>query len=335
MKRKIALIVSVGGAFFLLFLLLRTVSSLDRTRIFRLADWHLAVLAFFLYGCVNIVRGYRFYVLLDGRAPFRELVGVAFVHNFLTNLLPFRSGELSYPYLLRKRGLQTLGEAAGSLVVSRLFDIFVFVILFFGSWVALGLPRIWAGGGTALIWVFGGIILFVVSFFIFFAERLVSFLLRLLSVIRLERFHFFREIVTHARDVGDVFKRMKRGQVFLWVLAVSLAVWIANFFVDMLLLQSVGVRISFGETMFAFSLPIIVSEFSPVQLFGNFGVFEWSLIGGLLLLGVPYEAAALSSLAVHLQGILFSLVLAIAGAALLFLGWVRESLAKRRNQILQ
>lgn len=318
MKKNVMFIIAVFLAFALLYLLLRRVSRGDMIRNVQGIRWRWSVAAFFLYAFVNFLRGYRFYVLLGKKISLREMFGVAFTHNFLTNLFPFRAGEFSYPYFLRRIGFAQDGEAFASLVASRLFDVFLVAQLILVSFVAVLIPLAVSGNSKALFWIVAALFFLSSFLFIFFMEKLVALVQRLFLAIRFQKFHFFSFVMAKIEEARRVFLFVKTRNGFFFLLFLSLLIWVFNFYVDWMLLLSAGIYLSFWQIVFVFSFPLMLSELSPVQSFANFGVYEWSLAGGLLLLGVSQRTGAIASVLVHAQGFLFALVLGGAGAIMLF-----------------
>ena len=88
---------------------------------------------FALYTCSYLFRAWRFRILLDDKVTMKDLFHIECVHNMMNNLLPARTGELSYIYLLKKVPNRTTGEGLATLVVARIFDFIALAILFFAA----------------------------------------------------------------------------------------------------------------------------------------------------------------------------------------------------------
>lgn len=81
------------------------------------------LLAFALYGGVYVCRAVRFAVLLQGPTHIPHLVSVAGRHNLLNLVLPFRTGEVSLPLMLKREAGRPLAEGAATLFVCRVLDL--------------------------------------------------------------------------------------------------------------------------------------------------------------------------------------------------------------------
>ena len=89
------------------------------------------VVGFGLYILTYFFRAVRFHILLNREVGIKDLFNIICIHNMVNNLLPARTGELSYVYLLKKRHNKTVGVGAATLIIARLFDIITILILFF------------------------------------------------------------------------------------------------------------------------------------------------------------------------------------------------------------
>ena len=103
-------------------------------------------LALALSAVVQWLRAWRFAIMTSGSLAFPDaaLVRIAFQLNFFNFVLPFRLGELSYPVLMRRSYGQPLLNAAGVLLLARLFDLCTVGAILLGAAAWLGLT----GPGT-------------------------------------------------------------------------------------------------------------------------------------------------------------------------------------------
>jgi len=134
-----------------------------------------------IYAVLNIVvyllRAWRFKILIGNKTRIGQLFSIVSIHTLFINLFPFGTGELDYPYLLKKGNI-TQGFAQGipSLVLARVFDFFVVGIFFIISLVSMKVKI------NDPIWVFM-IIIFLVLFLILLQvgvkkkENILSFLI--------------------------------------------------------------------------------------------------------------------------------------------------------------
>ena len=124
MKNPLKISFSTIGALLILFFLFREIAFEDLLVRIEAINWLYIFPAFFCYLLANISRSYRFNILLDERVGISQFLPITLVHNFFNALLPFRIGELSYFYLIKKYHADiNLGVAAFSFLSARVFDV--------------------------------------------------------------------------------------------------------------------------------------------------------------------------------------------------------------------
>ena len=348
MPKTIKLLISLIVAAILIFLLARSFNFSDFITLFYKVNWLYVFLAFLFYLLVNFARSWRFRLLLGNSAMFRDVASISFIHNFLVSLLPFRAGELSYVYLLKKyRGI-SISTGLGTLFLARFFDILivanlVILAVFFVS--QSRLPKEIAVMTLALA-ILALSLSLILIFFTGFLMKAFSFLFRTRLF-----FSSAQGSSPHQRDRGwdvaeesrivsqgeghevsqpfwwgdslgnisAIFLSVREKAYFLKLFFLSFLIWLLNFGVGVFLFRSLSFGFNFLETVFIFSLPMIVSEFSPIQSFANLGLYEWSLVGGLVIFGISRDMAAQSSILIHGIELIFSLLLGLAGFLVLFI----------------
>jgi hypothetical protein len=106
--------------------------------------------AFALAALVQWLRAWRFAVMLTGRLalPGVALTRIAFQLNFWNFVLPLRLGELSFPVLMKRHLGHDLLHSGGVLLLARLFDLATVGAILLGAAAALD---VWPGAGRALL----------------------------------------------------------------------------------------------------------------------------------------------------------------------------------------
>src|SRR5687768_4531858 len=97
-------------------------------------NWPLVGVYVLLYAVLHFVRAARWYWLLAAiqRVPMRKVIGVAFIGFLAIVALPFRTGEMVRPVLIKKRGELSAWAAMGTVAAERVIDgLSLSAILFF------------------------------------------------------------------------------------------------------------------------------------------------------------------------------------------------------------
>jgi len=83
------------------------------------------------YAATNVCRAFRFAHLLPSRSGrFPTLLAISFALSMFNNLLPARTGEITFVLMMKEHHDVPAGEAAAILVVARIFDYLAVATLF-------------------------------------------------------------------------------------------------------------------------------------------------------------------------------------------------------------
>lgn len=213
-------------------------------------------------------------------------------HNILNNLLPFRSGELSFPLLMKRYfGVNYLVSTPG-LLLFRLFDLHVIL--------TLGLIAVFTGvmdaGPSLIIGAIAGLIPFAVFSF---RQPLNTWVVGQTS-----EASKFRVVVAALPESGWVFLRCWWWSWANWSVKLYALAWLIGEFAGVSLGAALGGAV-IGE----------LSSVLPINAPGNAGTYEAGIAVGLLPHGVSAERVVAAAVNTHL----FVLLASAVGA---LLAWV-------------
>ena len=239
------------------------------------------------------------------RCEFAEVGGMNFVlalrivlaHTALVHIMPMRSGELGFPWLMRRVLNVAWLDAAASLLWLRMQDAMVLAVLAIWFWPSVALPErlmasllLCAGIGLALFWM------------------------------RKYRLRLETQTGLLARLSMALARRSQnQRQSWLicglnWTLKLGLQAWL----LAQLLQQSWSVG-------WAGALGAELSALSPVQALGGFGSYEAGSAAALRWHGVSWELGLQAGLALHL------VMLTCALGFGLLAWWLPKPLMARHN----
>ncbi len=133
---KLVVSLLISGAFGAILLYL--IPPEELLRVFSSAGAETFLLSFALYSLSQAGRTLRWKILL-GDAPFGKLFLVNSANILFNNLLPARTGELSWFYYTRRLGLG-LGISLWSFLAGRLYDLLALCALFLISYLLVSVP---------------------------------------------------------------------------------------------------------------------------------------------------------------------------------------------------
>lgn len=229
----------------------------------------------------------------------------------LNYLLPARSGELSLPYLLKKREDIPVSQGVAVLVVARALD-FLNVALFLPFVVIL----MWGGVGRQLLpatlGFFGllAVCLSLLLLFTFRGETSLSVARKLLSALHVARFRVVEVLLDKLRDLQNSFRTIHFKNVYPRLFGLTVAIWLCVYAYVYLVITSFGTSITLLGAVLVV-LFMVPTRLFPIQGVGNFGSHEVGWSAALLLLGLSHERALAVALSSHIVILVYILVLVV------------------------
>ena len=301
-------IITVILTFFLLGIILSQIRIEDLITTIKNVNKTYLILGFFLYACSYFIRGLRFHILLNKKISITDLFHVVCVHNMVNSILPARSGELSYIYILKKYYDTSAGEGVATLMVSRVLDFIIISLLFFVSSLFVNnLPEIFANtiwlvvSFTTLLTIFLLILLYAGEIFLSVANAIfITFKLnKNVSV------NFF---LGKTKEVVDSFKNIKNNGKMMELCIITFIIWLTLYILNYALVKSLGINIGFFEVLLGYTFVVLMSIL-PFQGLGGFGTVEIGWTIGFIGIGMTKEIAINSGIVVHIVGIVYYLLL--------------------------
>lgn len=325
---------SVFLSIFLVWYLLSRIETGDLLKTFGNLYLPTLFLYIFLSLCGTLARAYRYFILISPRQmKFSEIVLVTMVRNLFVDLLPARTGSLSYIYLVNRRFGLPFEIAASSFLMASIFDLIViFPILFFAIFIIgdNSLPFMSPFFIIISFLLFTSMILFLsfLSNIIKIFTDLLSLFFKKLGVEENLRLKVLKEkLLLTAGDIENIWARKLFTPLFLSSLAVRIFKYSSLYF----LLHSVLVHLNYKMVDLNFLkvfLGILGAEFSamlPVHGLAGIGTWEsaWALT--FKLLGFfDMNVAIISGFGVHITAQVFEYSLGILSIIVLYLPYKRS-----------
>lgn len=273
----------------------------------------LVLLGFAFYALSYLFRALRFKVLLQKDISLGLLFNIVSVHTMWTNILPFRTGELSYLYLLKKKGgTGSYMTGVPSLILSRVFDIIAITALFLFSFIGVGtLPKELRIMGFVLI-VFVLCLLAVVIFLIWKRERFLGRVKYYILRFRLDKIKLVEKLLGKGGEILEGFNTVKSARVIYLTALYSILIWIFIYLFNFALIRAVGVGINIWQAFFVSTFFVLLSLF-PIHGWAGFGTTEGIWILTIIWFGLAKETAIVTGFQLHLLALCFVVLLGISG----------------------
>jgi uncharacterized protein (TIRG00374 family) len=255
--------------------------------------------AYVLLTAVGVLaRSGRFWLLLGRTVPFRQMIGITLVRNLFVDLLPARTGELSYVYMLARVARRPVEEGIATLMLAFMLDLVALGPLLCAA--ALTVPA----GGLSTGWLVVAAIVFtgagVASILLLEpAARAVRAILTRRSSPRLHGWaHRFE-------GAAQAFERCRRTGAFVPLLAISLVVRLCKFGGYYALVMAVILPMGYaleGIAPLRVFLGVLAAEITaslPIHGIAGFGTFELAWAFSFEQLGFPRQHAIVSGIVAH------------------------------------
>ncbi|MDE0186730.1 MAG: lysylphosphatidylglycerol synthase transmembrane domain-containing protein [Candidatus Poribacteria bacterium] len=274
--------------------------------------------AFVIYFLSLPFKAMRFRLILGVNVKLHRLVSIVSLQTFWTNILPMRTGEFSYVYLLRRDEKVPAAKGIASLLSASIIDILLILLAMSATawgfrlelleqsnlsyWLLFVLPLI----GISVI-LSAGIVLLLLPNAVCGGVKWVESLssrIRMAVLVRLvESFAgLLREVTT-----------LPFNWQLLGIIGCSIANLGLRFIMQCYLVTSMQMNLGILEIIFALSLTSFFNMF-PIQTVGNFGTVEVPWILAFTVLGISRDNAIISAFSLHILTLLFSLLLGAYGA---------------------
>lgn len=281
---------------------------------------------FVLYIWMYFLRAWRFHILLNNEVTTRDLFSIECVHNMLNNLLPARTGELSYVYLLKTEHTKTTGDALGTLIIARIFDFIIITIFFLLLFLFIGD----LAPGFMTVVVIG--IVFLLSMVVLLIGLLSwgdSILLRvkkLSGYIDFKRIRLGTYIVKKSEETLACFRTYKAGKIHrhLSVILLSAGIWASTYLLFYLIALSMNIGLGSVQILFASSF-VVFSSVLPIQGIGGFGTVEGGWALGFIAVGAAKDVAINTGFGYHLIILVYTIFLGT-------LGYLKISRSRKRKE---
>lgn len=315
-KKVFQIICSMGITVLLFYVLVHYVPWESLIENFKKISLFLIIFSFCFFLLNYTFRSLRIFFLLSGKVPFSQLWIITLVHVMFVQLLPFRTGELSFLYFIEKTKRISSTEALLGLASARVFDVFIIFLFFFVSFFLLQQDNLIKFNSLFYILSF---LFFTMFFVLFFYGKKVIFLIQkgCQSLLLLTKSTFLFRFLEKLQETLTYLESFQSKKIFL-VSLLSIGVWCSYYVMTYVVFTSFGAKLPLGTFVFIVSAATLFM-LVPIQGFAGFGNVEFSWTFLLVLFGVEKILALQASLLSHSLSLFCIIILGILGIFLWFI----------------
>jgi hypothetical protein len=227
----------------------------------------------------------------------------------MNNLLPARTGELSYIYLLKKGSKRTTGEGIATLVVARVFDIICIITLFFlATFFTQNLPQII----ISTIWIIGLLLILFIAFlaFLLHSKHPLIYLKQFFHKYQLDQHKIGIFLLNKGTETVNCLDKIRNRWIYSSIFLISLPIWFTNYLMVFFLMRGMNLNLPFQVVVLGSTFSLI-STLLPFNGIAGFGTQEgfWVLI--FVPLGLTLDSAIISAFIVHIVIIMYYVILGV------------------------
>jgi uncharacterized protein (TIRG00374 family) len=271
--------------------------------------------AFIIYIALNYFRALRFRSFMPRPHPtVVDLLPIVLYHNFLTRVLPFKTGEISYVILVNRHLKQPISEGISSLLSARLFELGL--VILGGAFGVLSMNS--QPTEQRILWfVLLLVVLVVYAIALYHSGAILRLLARWWMRVAGGRApKFAAKVEDKLHTFATQFDRMHEKRVLISACVLSFCTYTMSMSFDLILMRGLGLEQPLGVLMTIISIRMFL-EAAPIAVSG-FGVVEGSFAFGLVTLaGMPLDEAASIGLFLHISQIVIAGLTGLIGYLLL------------------
>jgi len=330
--RVLNIIIIMGFGLFLVYYLLSRVDIADIKQAFLGMYKPTLIVALAIGFLGNFFRAYRKKILIGSdRVNMGDMYLVSLIRNAFNMILPARTGELSYIYVLTRRFRLPLEVGVSTLMVALIFDLVIVFSLIVISIIIVGINT-YAISSIAVVII--AIALLVISLLIlFYLSNIIGFLLivyrKLLERFKVSEKKMIYRIYDKLLDINDNLKLIKERKIYWKVYLSSIIIRVIKFTTYYLIIHAIlaPMGYSFSDLNFwVIFLATVAAEISavlPTHALAGFGTYEGAFALAFIILGFPEGISIIVGFSYHLVVLIFTVVLGIIGMIIISMPFYR------------
>lgn len=309
------IIVAVGLGGFLVYYLLSKIRVGDIKEAF-LGMYIPSLILFIIINFSDtFFRAYRYHILVGSpRARMGDMFFTSLVRNAFNMILPARTGELSYVYVLNRKFKFPVEVGVSTLIVALIFDLVIVFSLVVLSIIVVGINR-FSISSTAVLVVVIGLLLFTLLI-LFYLSKVIGFFINILGKI-LDKFRIgkskvlqtiYRKLVDINQNIEIIHERKIYSKVYLSSLAIRVMKFSSYYFLVYAIMKPMGYTLS-DLPYWVILLGTVAAEISgvlPTHSLAGLGTYEGAFTLAFVLLGFNPEVSIKVGFTYHITLLLFS-----------------------------
>ncbi|MBA7627481.1 hypothetical protein ES703_34943 [subsurface metagenome] len=313
--RIINIVVVVGLGVFLVYYLLNQIDIEDIKKAFLGIYKPSLTIGLILIFSIDFFRAYRAKILIGpGRIRMVDMFLVSLVRNGFNMVLPARTGELSYIYVLRRKFKFPVEIGISTLVIALVFDLIIVFSMIVISIIIVGINK-YAVSSTSVILIAAALlissllVLFYLSKFIGFFIKIFD---RVLSKYRISKSKVIQYIYKKLVETNKNIELIKKRGIYWKVYLISVPSRILKYAAYYFLIHAVLKPMGFGFNDLSYWVIILataaaeISAVLPTHSLAGLGTYQGAFALAFVILGFSEKISIIVGFSYHIINLIFT-----------------------------
>jgi uncharacterized protein (TIRG00374 family) len=343
--RTVNIVIVVGLGIFLVYYLLSQIELSDLKTAFLGVYIPALVIGLVIMFCVDFFKAYRQQILIGSRdVRFIDMFLISLIRNAFNMVLPARTGELSYVYVLKRKFKIPIGIGVSTLVVGLIFDIIIVFSMIIIAIVIVGLNRYEISSTTVILIAIALlavslVLLFFLSKFVGLFIKLGSWLLRRFKGLHKSKVFMwiYDRLVETNKNIEIIQKRRIYWKVYLLSIATRFMKFTSYYFLIYATMQPMGYTLS-DLSYWVIFLATVAAELSavlPTHAVAGFGTYEGAFALAFIALGFSRELSIIVGFNYHIYNLLFTISWGIIAMIIISLPFYKARITLKEERLKQ
>jgi len=317
--RTINVVIVAGLGIFLVYYLLTKIDIKDLKEAFLGVYKPSLIIGLVLMFSIDFFKSYRQKLLIGtNQVRFFDMFLVSLIRNAFNMVLPARTGELSYVYVLKRKFKIPIEVGVSTLFIGLIFEIVIVFSMIIISVIIVGVNR-YSISSTGVILIASAlliislVILFYLSKFVNLFIKLGQFLLRKIGKLKKNKvfMYIYEKLIETNKNIELIQKRKIYWKVYLASVGTRVVKFTSFYFLIHATLKPMGYDFS-DLPFWVIFLATVTAEISavlPTHAIAGFGTYEASFAAAFVALGFSTRVSIIAGFNYHIINLLETIVL--------------------------
>ena len=341
--RTVNIILVTGLGIFLVYYLLSKINLSDLKSAFLGIYIPSLVIGLVLMFSIDFFKALRQNLLLGkDRVRFGDMFLISLIRNAFNMVLPARTGELSYIYVLKRKFKIPIEIGVSTLAIGLIFDLIIVFSMIIISIIIVGINRYEISSTNIILIAIGLLVITIVL--LFFLSKIVRVLIKILEML-LRKYktlkskkafiYVYEKIIEINKSIIIIQQRKIYWKVYLLSVVTRILKFTSFYFLIHATLYPLGY--TFAELSFwVIFLATVAAEFSavlPTHAIAGFGTYEGAFALAFIALGFNEQISIIVGFNYHIINLLETVVLGIIAMTLISMPFykIRSQKAQAQN----